>query len=183
MTTSFEVRGAVDRLATYTLADLQALPAQTVAVTYQTGQGPVSASFTGPTLWSVLGTAGLTPVPGAKNSTLRNVVVATGSDGYEATFSLGELEPRFGGGGAGTTDLIAFAQDGQLLGGDGFARLVVPGDLAGGRYVSNLVSLQVLDAMAVPEPRTTTLLLLLAVGVTLPPWLARRRRAAGRGTP
>jgi hypothetical protein len=28
-------------------------------------------------------------------------------------------------------------------------RLVVPGDLAGGRYVSNLVSLNVIDATAV----------------------------------
>lgn len=85
-TTSFELTGVVDRPGTHALPDLQPLPARTEAVTFQTGRGPVSASFTGPTLWSVLGSAGLTPMPGARNSSLRNVVVATGSDGYAAAF-------------------------------------------------------------------------------------------------
>ena len=103
--------------------------------------------------------------PAVKNAELRQYVLATGSDGYEATFSLGELDPRFGGG--GTMDLVAYAQDGQPLGTDGFARLVVPGDLAGGRYVSNLVSLQVLDATAVPEPGGLTLVLASLAGAAL----------------
>ncbi len=147
-TTSFVVDGAIDRPGTVTLPDLQALPAQTVAVTYGTGRGPVSASFTGPALWSVLGQAGLTPVPGARNSTLRDVVVATGSDGYQAAFSGGELDPRFGGSRAPA--LVAYAQDGQPLGSDGFARAVVPGDAAGGRYVSNLARLDVVQAPSNP---------------------------------
>ena len=148
-TTSFELAGAVDRPGTYARADLQALPAQTAAVTFQTGRGPVSASFTGPTLWSVLGQAGLTPVPGARNSSLRNVVVATGSDGYAAAFSGGELDPRFGG--SSRPDLIAYNQDGQLLGVDGFARVVVPGDRFGGRYVSNVARLDVIQAPSNPS--------------------------------
>jgi DMSO/TMAO reductase YedYZ molybdopterin-dependent catalytic subunit len=150
-TTSFVVDGAVDRPGMVTLPDLQALPAQTVAVTYGTGRGPVSASFTGPALWSVLGQAGLAPVPSARNSTLRDVVVATGSDGYAVTFSGsgGELDPRFGGSRAPA--LVAYAQDGQPLGSDGFARTVVPGDAAGGRYVSNLARLDVVQAPSNPS--------------------------------
>ncbi len=148
-TSSFTVAGAVDRPVTLALPDLQALPGQTAAVTYGTGRGPVSASFTGPTLWSVLGQAGLTPVPAARNSTLRNVVVATGSDGYAAAFSGGELDPRFGGSRVPT--LVAYAQDGQPLGADGFARAVVPGDAAGGRYVSNLAQLDVVQAPSNPS--------------------------------
>jgi len=148
-TASFVAVGAVDRPGTFALPDLRALPGQTVSVTYGTGAGPVSASFTGPTLWSVLGQAGLTPVPGARNSTLRNVVVATGSDGYKASFSGGELDPRFGGSRAPV--LVAYAQNGQPLGADGFARAVVPGDAAGGRYVSSLAGLDAVQAPSNPS--------------------------------
>ena len=148
-TTSFELSGAVDRPAAYALPELQGLPQRTAAVTFGTGRGPFSASFSGPTLWSVLGSAGLTPVPGARNSSLRNVVVATGSDGYAAAFSGGELDPRFGGGRAPI--LVGTAQDGQPLGADGFARTVVPGDAIGGRYVRNLAQLDVVQAPLNPS--------------------------------
>ena len=148
-TSSLELTGAVDRPGTYALPDLQALPSRTAAVTFQTGRGPVSATFTGPTLWSVLGAAGLTPAPGARNSNLRNVVVATGSDGYAAAFSGGELDPRFGGGRAPV--LVGYARDGQPLGADGFARAVVPGDVFGGRYVSSIASLDVVQAPSNPS--------------------------------
>jgi PEP-CTERM motif-containing protein len=72
-------------------------------------------------------------------------------------FSLGEIDPMFG----GLEDLVAYADtDDQLgLGGlDGFARMVVSGDTAGGRYVSNLVALDVFTA-SVPEPATWVLLI------------------------
>ncbi|TPG49296.1 PEP-CTERM sorting domain-containing protein [Roseomonas nepalensis] len=148
ITSNFDLGGAVDRPGSYALADLQALPALTTAVTYGTGTGQVSAAFTGPTLWSVLSGAGLTPVPDARNSTLRNVVVATGSDGYAVAFSGGELDPRFGG--SRNPALIAYARDGQPLGLDGFARTVAPGDAAGGRYVSNLAGIDVVQAPSNP---------------------------------
>ena len=84
--------------------------------------------------------------------------------------SCGTWSPAFG----GADDFIAYEENGSLLGSDGFARIVVPGDLRGGRYVSNLVSLDVLSA--VPEPATLSLLLPLALGCVL---LARRRKAGG----
>jgi MYXO-CTERM domain-containing protein len=77
------------------------------------------------------------------------------------------------GGSATAPDLVAYDENGQPFGADGFARLVVPGDAAGGRYVSNLVSLQVIDATAgtsVPEPGSFALPLAGLTG------LATRRR-------
>ena len=88
---------------------------------------------------------GIKPIPGVKNSSLLNYVVAVGSDGYEAVFSGGELNPMFGGS-SSAPDLVAYSDRGGQLGpggADGFARMVVPGDTAGGRYVSNLVDLTV----------------------------------------
>ena len=54
-------------------------------------------------------------------------------------------------------DLIAYADTNNQLttGGAGFARLVIPGDNFGGRFVSNLTSLTIVD---VPEPRSAVLL-------------------------
>src|SRR3984893_16284183 len=74
-------------------------------------------------------------------------------------------------------DLIAYLQDGMPLSADGFARVVVSGDDFGGRYVSNLVSLQVIDAV-VPEPGSLWLFgtSLLAMAV-----LRRRRAIIGAG--
>ena len=49
--------------------------------------------------------------------------------------------------------MVAYADKGGQLGphgSDGLARMVVPGDLAGGRYVSDLVDL---DVRSLPEPR------------------------------
>jgi hypothetical protein len=108
-------------------------------------------------LWTLLDDAGLILDPTIKNDVLRQYVEAIGSDGSAAIFSLGEIDPMFG----GQEDLVAYGDtDGQLGldGPDGFARMVVPGDAAGGRYVSNLVALEVFTATA-PEPATWVLLI------------------------
>ena len=141
--------GAVQTPGVYTLSSLEALPATTETVTYLAGGRPVTATFTGVSIWTLLTAAGIVTDPDIKNDILNYYLLATGSDGYEAILSLGELDPMFGG--TGHPDLIAYMEDGMPLGADGFARLVVPGDSFGGRYVSNLVSLQVIDAV-VPNP-------------------------------
>src|SRR5262249_2867402 len=116
----------------------------TETATYLSGAGSVTDQYTGVSLWTLIQDAGLLTDPSVKNDLLRFGVIATGSDGYRAFISLGEIDPAFG----NQQDLVAYSDKlGQLGPGgpDGVLRLVVPGDLAGGRYVSNLASLQVVD--------------------------------------
>lgn len=160
-TTAFSVGGAVDHALGVDLADLEALPAITRTIGADT--------YTGVSLWSLLSdVAGLDTDPAIKNDVLGMYVVATGSDGYRSVFSLGELDPDFG----AEPDLVAFDDNGAGLGAKGFARLVVPDDVKAGRWVSNLVSLEVFDVNAVPEPGALAMMLagLAALG------LATRRR-------
>lgn len=161
---------------TYTLSSLQALPSTTLTATYKAGGAPVTDTYTGVSLWTLLNDAGLITNPAIKNDILRQYVEAIGSDGYAAIFSLGEIDPMFG----GQDDVVAYADtDGQLGpdGMDGFARIVAPGDSAGGRYVSNLVALEVFTAAIptpVPEPATWALLI---AALPMLAFLRRRRRA------
>ena len=145
---SFTVSGQVAAPATFDAAALQRLPQATQSVTYRAGSGSVSDTFTGPALTSVLQAAGGAVIdPSIRNGELRQYVVATGEDGYRAVVSLGEISPRFG----NRADLIATSDRlNQLPSPSGFARLVATGDVAGGRYVSNLVDLSVQTAPAQP---------------------------------
>jgi hypothetical protein len=165
----------VENPGTYTASKLASLnQSQTVTATYKSGAGSVTDTYTGVSLWTLLNDAGLLTDPTIKNDVLREYVEAIGSDGYAAIFSLGEIDPMFG----DQPDLVAYADtDGQLgpNGPDGFARIVVPGDAAGGRYISNLVSLEVFTVPApVPEPATWTLLI---ASLPILAFLRRRRRA------
>jgi hypothetical protein len=54
----------------------------------------------------------------------------TATDDYQAIVAWGELDPGFG----NKPILLAFAEDGESLAAEG-PRLVVPGDIRGGRYV------------------------------------------------
>lgn len=164
VSTQFSLSGTVSHPGSFTLASLQAMPSISQSVTYQAGTSTVSGSFTGVSLWSFLTQAGIITDTSVKNDILGKYLVATGSDGYKAVISLGEINPQFG----GQPDLIAYSFNGAGLGSDGFARLVVPGDTFGGRYVSNLVSLEVLDApRTVPEPASMALMLTGLAAMTL----------------
>jgi hypothetical protein len=140
------LQGDVADPGIYNLPDLT--PVMTQTATYTAAGTPVTDSYSGISLWNLLGDAGGVTVTSAKNDILSKYVVATGSDGYKAVFSLGEIDPNFG----AQPVMVAYADTaGQLgpNGSDGLARVVVPGDLAGGRYVSELVSLKV---QSLPEP-------------------------------
>lgn len=92
-------------------------------------------------------------------------LIASGSDGYTAAFSLAELDPAFG----APEDLIADMENGAPIGsGDAFAQLIFPGDNHGGRFVGLLSSLAVAQ---VPEPSSA---LLLVAGIAAFAYLRRR---------
>ncbi|MBV8616303.1 MAG: hypothetical protein JOY66_21390, partial [Acetobacteraceae bacterium] len=150
----FTLSGQVADPATYTPITLAALNQSTTeTATYLSGSGQVTDTYTGVSLWTLIQDAGLLADPSVKNDLLRFGVVATGSDGYRAVISLGEIDPAFG----NQPDIVAYADTGSQLGpggADGATRLVLPNDHAGGRYVSNLVSLQVVDLTA-PHPALT----------------------------
>jgi hypothetical protein len=172
VSTSFDLTG-VGAPAKYNLAALQALPATTATnVTFLRGSTPVGPhDYAGVRLWDLLNLGGIDA-----SSISTGYLIATGSDGYEVLFSLAELDPTLG----GIPALIAYAVDGSNLGADGFTRVVVPGDSRGGRYVSNIVSL---DVRSVPEPASA---LLLSTGVwCVARWARRpewRWRRIGTGT-
>jgi hypothetical protein len=123
--------------SSFNLADLEAF-----ATTNSSAQRTVTVGtdvYTGISLYSFLSTFIYTDPTVPKNDILRDYVVATGTDGYKAAFSLGEINPSFG----NQNDIIAYQLNGQYLTSSGFARIVAPGDLRAGRWVSNLANLQV----------------------------------------
>ena len=127
--------GDVRAPTSITVAQLSGMPQQTIDVTYTSGQGPQHKKETGTLLADVLPATALATTD-AKNDLLTFGVLAIGADGYAALVSYGEISPDFGNRGI----LLATAEDGGAL---ARPRLVVPGDVKGGRYVSDLVELRV----------------------------------------
>jgi hypothetical protein len=98
------------------------VPITTQLVTYTAAGMAVSDTYSGVNLWNLLADAGGVTVTSAKNDILSKYVVATGSDGYKAVFSLGEIDPSFG----AQPVMAAFADTaGQLgpQGTEGLARM------------------------------------------------------------
>lgn len=136
---SFYLDGQVMHPAKYDLAALKALTTTQVTVQSAGENGQTtSATYSGVLLNDLLTQAG-TVLDKKKNGILRLGVVAIGSDGYSMLIVGGEIAPKFG----NIQVLVASSANGQPLTNDGFVRLVVPGDQAMGRFVSNLTELQV----------------------------------------
>lgn len=150
VSTSFAVTGQVANPMVFDLPKLQQLPVAQQNITYFAAGSIVTQSFTGALLWDLLQNP---PVEGiVTNSTIKNdilhkIVIVTGSDCYQSVFGAGEFDPFFG----GSQVMVAYSVGGQSLGSDGFARIVVPGDKAGGRFVSNIVNIRVEDAGSYPS--------------------------------
>ena len=144
VSTSFTVTGEVTNRSVFDLSALQQFAPAQANVTYFAAGSVVSQSFTGALLWDLLNNApvgGILTNPSIKNDILHKVVIVTGTDCYQSVFGAGEFDPFFG----GSQIMVAYAVGGQSLGNDGFARIVVPGDKAGGRFVSNIANIEVRD--------------------------------------
>lgn len=139
--------GQIKTPTKYDLAALQVLNKTEVTVQEHDQSGKtVSNTYSGVLLRDLLASAGGIQVnASAKNDLLRKGIVAIGTDGYSCIVVGGEIDQRF----AQTQILVAIAENGKpLTSADGFARLIVPGDQAMGRFVSNLTELQVVDLSA-----------------------------------
>lgn len=112
------------------------MPQQTVDVAFQTGEGPQQHTEVGVPLSDLIPPDALATEEDVRNDLLRFGVLAIGSDGYAALVAYGEVSPDFGNKGI----LLAVAEDGVTL---ERPRLVVPGDVRGGRYVTDIVELRV----------------------------------------
>jgi hypothetical protein len=137
------VTGLVGNPHSFSMDDLKQLPAESVNVSFQAGQGTTNATFTGMRLLNVFDAAGGARLPtDINNAKLRTTVMVTGADGYQVALGWGELDPEFG----GAPIMLAYLQDGKPMGDkQGMARLVVPGDKRGGRYVSTVKSIDIRD--------------------------------------
>jgi hypothetical protein len=129
------LEGKVRQPQRWTLEDLKKMPAEHADVSYQTDRGPVSGSFTGVLLWSLIGAAGGID-DSAKNPELRHAIRITVKDGYVVVTSSGEIAPDFG----AKAVIVAYERDGKPL--DDF-RIVMPGDKHGGRNVRDVVSINI----------------------------------------
>lgn len=142
----FHLGGQVQVPGNYNATSLAALPSTRQTVDYFAGpSGLVSETYVGVALIDLLNAAGIVVDPTVKNDILHKYVVVEGTDCYETVLSLGELRPDFGG---SAQVMVAYATgDGSPLSIDeGAARLVVPGDKKGGRYVSNIARITVRSA-------------------------------------
>ncbi|RTQ34535.1 molybdopterin-binding oxidoreductase [Variovorax gossypii] len=144
-----QLGGAVDRPGAFTEADLAARTPITQTVNFSSGSGPQTHTYTGAGLWPLLSDAGIQLDGAIKNDVLSRYLLATGADGYKVVFALGELSPDFG----NKPSVVAYAEttsgtSAPLGAADGPFRVTAPGDVKGGRYVSNLVRLDVMAAPA-----------------------------------
>jgi Oxidoreductase molybdopterin binding domain len=147
--TAFRVGGQVKSPSVFDLAALEKLPAAHQIVTYFAGGKVTTRDFTGVLLWDVLQSAGIILDQSTNNDILHKIIIVTGSDGYETVFGAGEIDPGYG----GNQIMIAYAEDGHSLGQNSLARIIAPGDKMGGRFVSNIVRIEVRDAgKAPPQP-------------------------------
>lgn len=137
----FRVFGQVKTPMLFNKGALKKLPVSNQNVTYFAAGSVVSESFTGALLWDLVQSVGIIVDSTIKNDILRKTIVVTGTDGYVAVFTAGEIAPNFG----GNQVLVAYEVDGEPLGADGPAEIVAPGDKAGGRFVHNIATIEVRD--------------------------------------
>jgi hypothetical protein len=133
---------APGRQVTLPESALASLPSVHLDIAFETEHGPRKAGFDGPLLWTVLVHAGAVD-PSKPREQPRQAVLVTGSDGYSAVLALGELSPEF----ANKPVILAESMDGKPLGPD-HLRIVVPGDVRGGRSVRDVARIAVVTPAA-----------------------------------
>lgn len=127
-----------EKQAEWTPAKLAALPHKTITV-YNV-HIKANQTFAGVPLIDLLTPLGVPAKPHGKD--LELYLVAEGSDGYKAVYSLAEVNPDLN----DSTVMVADTLDGSPLTGSGPLQLVTTGDKRPARWVRNLVAVRVLTA-------------------------------------
>lgn len=139
---SLAVKGAVQNQLQFTAEEWKVMARSKVTAK---DHGGVEHSYEGVTLQALLLQAGVPQGDTLRGKSMTLVVVAEGTDGYRAAFSLAELDGDF----VGAQVLVADSVDGKpLAAGEGPLRLVVPGDKRPARSVRMLKSITVVNAGA-----------------------------------
>lgn len=133
------IDGAVTHPLTLSAEDLAALPQSDVAVTYLTGHGPETATYSGVAIWTILQNAGLEAIDKDKATRTAHVLWLTASDGYRAAIALGEIDPLL----EGKPALVALKRDGQPIAAKDMFRIALPGDRHGARNMHALTHIEV----------------------------------------
>ena len=136
--TALAVTGDVRNPTSITLDELRALPEQTRSVTFESGTRSRRHTYVGAMLSDVVSAADPALDTSTKNPLLSVVILATGADGYNVALTWAEVSPAF----TPTPILVAYTEDDAPL---DRPRLVAPGDIAGGRYVSDLTELRLVN--------------------------------------
>ena len=124
--------------AEWTPAKLAALPHKTITVYNE--HAKANQTYSGVPLIDLLTPLGVPDKPRGKEFLL--YLIATGSDGYQVVYSLGETTPDV----HDATILIADTQDGKSIADDGPLKLVATGEKRPARWVRNLVAIRVQKA-------------------------------------
>jgi DMSO/TMAO reductase YedYZ molybdopterin-dependent catalytic subunit len=133
------VTGAVAQDLKLSPDDLKKMPRKSVSTK---GHDDQMHQYDGVPIGAALAKAGVPQGSTLRGKSMALMVVAEGSDGYRAVFSLAELDEDF----ASEAVLIVDSTDGQPLGADqGPLRLIVPGDKRQGRWVRMLKSITVIN--------------------------------------
>jgi hypothetical protein len=122
----------------WTPATLASLPH--VTVTVHNEHTKADESYSGVPIITLLTPLGVSDKPHGKD--LRLYVVAVGSDGYEAVYSIGEVTPDV----SNSTVIVADAENGKALAADGPLKLIATGEKRPARWVRNLVAIKVFVA-------------------------------------
>ena len=132
------ISGDVDEPVSFSPESLRTLPSRVESVTFRAGSEMQTHSYLGVPVDVLIGSAQPHLSAGTKHPDITLAVVATGADGYSVALSWAEISPAL----APRPALVAWSEDGTPL---TEARLVLPDDLTGARYVSALTDLKVVQ--------------------------------------
>jgi hypothetical protein len=136
--TGIVIDGQVQKIEHLSAIDLQALPPTSVSVSFATGHGQETGTYTGVLLWTLLTNAVI--IDSDPKLHLRHAIfVTSGADQYTVALSIGEIDPKF----EGKSVVIVYAKDGKPLDAQDGLRLIVPGDSHGGRAVMDVEHIEV----------------------------------------